>query len=147
MSRQLASTCEVSMIYGYVLSLLKVLGCIQYTSLYNHHTQGSFYSTAQVSRLLHIKIHPSFSWCLCLSVSDSPSPLPSHRGGDCYQHSLSLSLYLGYSCYDNYYACQSVAVTHLYTLSVFRDVCAQSVLLLGDFVHVRHYNGTRVFGA
>lgn len=103
------------MIYGYVWSLLKVLGCIHYTS--------SPSSTLQGPRLLHIKIQPSFSTMMLVSVSvsdSSPHPLSllqSHRGCDCYQHSLSLSLYLGYSLYDNYYVCQSAAVTHLDTLS------------------------------
>lgn len=116
LSQQFVSTCKVSMMYGCVCSLFKVLGCIHYVPLYDHRAPGC--AALHVSRLLHVKIHQLV--CLSLFISDSPShplsPLPSHRGSDCYQHSLSLSLYLGYSCYDNYYACQSEAVTHLYIL-------------------------------
>lgn len=92
-------------IYHYLITLLKAL------------PRGTSFQTAPD------KNTPVFlQWfqflCACLSLTHRLilCHLPSCGGCDCYQHSVSLSLYLGYSCYDNYYACQSEAVTHLYTL-------------------------------
>lgn len=115
LSQQFVSTCKVCMMYGCVWLLFQVLGCIHYIPLYNQHAPGC--APLHVSRLLNVKYtHQFVSPSDSDSQSHAPSPLPNCHGSDCYHHSLSLSLHLGYSCYDNYYACQSDAVSHRYTL-------------------------------